>query len=173
MPLGPIATIQAQLDLLRFGPGAIAGPAGSFGWGSSGSPSDFDELIQSAAEKNNLDPELIKAVVRTESNFNPNAISGAGAKGLMQIMDFNSRAMGVTNPFDPAQNIEAGARILSGHINRYGDLPKALAAYNAGGPTVDRYGGIPPFRETQTYVSRVLDALRGYRQQATDTARQA
>src|SRR5206468_869913 len=104
----------------------------------------------------------IKAVIRTESNFNPNAVSRAGAKGLMQLMDFNSRAMGVKDPFDPSQNIDAGARILRGELNKYGDLTKALAAYNAGGPTVDRYGGVPPFRETQAYVTRVLDAMRGY-----------
>jgi len=124
-------------------------------------------LIDAAAQKHDLDPKLIKAVIKTESNFNPNAVSGAGAKGLMQIMDFNSKAMGVSNPFDPAQNIDAGAQILRGQLNKYGDVTRALAAYNARGPTVDRYGGVRPFREAQNYVSRVLDIFRGYGAEGT------
>src|SRR5438874_1236855 len=120
MPNPSIWTVQAQLDAGRYGamPGNPIGPLGSFsytrGAPNSGSPSAFDDLIDVAAQKHDVDPKLIKAVIKTESNFNPNAVSGAGAKGLMQIMDFNSRAMGVTNPFDPAQNIDAGAQILRG-----------------------------------------------------------
>ena len=179
MPNAAISTIQAQLDAQRFGLGSPLGTLGSMGSypgpqtsgaGSPGaaSPAAYDDLIQDAASRHDVDPKLIKAVIRTESNFNPSAVSRAGAKGLMQIMDFNSRAMGVTNPFDPAQNIDAGARILKGQIARYGDLSKALAAYNAGGPTVDKYGGVPPFRETQVYVARVTEALRAYQQQASE-----
>jgi soluble lytic murein transglycosylase-like protein len=181
MPNSAISTIQAQLDAQRSGlssplgatspmlpPGLVAF-RGNLKTPGAGSPTAFEDLIQDAARRHDVDPKLIKAVIRTESNFNPNAVSGAGAKGLMQIMDFNSRAMGVTNPFDPAQNIDAGARMLKGHVARYGELPKALAAYNAGGPTVDKYGGVPPFRETQTYVTRVLDALRGYQSSSADS----
>lgn len=170
MPNSAISTIQAQLDAQRLGLGSPLGPLGptgsyrSFGTPGAGSPTAFEDLIQDAANRHDVDPKLIKAVIRTESSFNPNAVSNAGAKGLMQIMDFNSRAMGVTNPFDPAQNIDAGARILKGQLAKYGDLTKALAAYNAGGPTVDKYGGVPPYRETQMYVTRVIDALRGYQQ---------
>lgn len=180
MPNSAISTIQAQLDAHRLGQGAPLewgaiprtdrGPIGPLGpypsnrTPGAGSPTAFEDLIQDAAERHDVDPKLIKAVIRTESNFNPNAVSHAGAKGLMQIMDFNSRAMGVSNPFDPAQNIDAGARILKGQLAKYGDLTKALAAYNAGGPTVDRYGGVPPYRETQNYVTRVIEALRGYQE---------
>ena len=135
MPNAAISTIQAQLDMQLFGqafaPPSI-GPLGPYTYPNSnagGSPTTFEDLIQEAAQKHDLDPKLIKAVIRTESNFNPNAVSRAGAKGLMQIMDFNSRAMGVLNPFDPAQNIDAGARILRGQLNHFGDLTKALAAY--------------------------------------------
>ena len=170
MPGTAISIIQAQLDQARLGGFSVPGlgPVGSR-WHPtaylSGVPSDFDALINAAAEKHEIEPELIKAVMRNESNFNPNAVSRAGAKGLMQIMDFNSRAMGVTNPFDPAESIDAGAKILKGHLTKYGDVAKALAAYNAGGPTVDRYGGIPPYRETQSYVSRVMESLSAFRQQ--------
>lgn len=170
MPNSAISTIQAQLDAQRVashsGPMGPMGPLGFYpSHGTTpgaGSPTAFEDLIQGAADRHDVDPKLIKAVIRTESNFNPNAVSSAGAKGLMQIMDFNSRAMGVTNPFDPAQNIDAGVRILKGGLAKYGDLTKALAAYNAGGPTVDKYGGVPPYKETQAYVVRVIDALRGY-----------
>jgi soluble lytic murein transglycosylase-like protein len=168
MPNASIFTIQAQLDMKRLGFGNVfwsPRPEGS----SAGGPSAFDDLIEAAGEKHGLDPNLIRAVIRTESNFNPNAVSSAGAKGLMQIMDFNSRAMGVSNPFDPVQNIDAGTRILKGNLEKYGDLGRTLAAYNAGGPTVDRYGGIPPYRETQNYVARVTEALRGYRANPSGT----
>lgn len=175
---GAISTIQAQLDAERYGLASPMPPMGSLGpythsrggAGAYGSPTAFEGLIQEAAQKHDLDPKLIKAVIQTESNFNPNAVSRAGAKGLMQIMDFNSRAMGVKDPFDPAQNVDAGARILRGQLNHFGDLSKAIAAYNAGGPTVDRYGGIPPYRETQTYVARVLNALRGYNEGNSESA---
>lgn len=171
MPGTAISIIQAQLDQrlasgLSVPMGGATGPQWKPVAHAQIGPSDFDSLVNAAAAKHEIEPELIKAVMRNESNFNPNAVSRAGAKGLMQIMDFNSRAMGVTNPFDPAQSIDAGARILKGHLTRYGDVTKALAAYNAGGPTVDRYGGMPPYRETQTYVARVMDTLRAYRQQA-------
>lgn len=150
----PISTIQAQLD--SAGAARAPGPPGL------SLTSAYDGLIRAAAERNDLDPNLVKAVVRTESNFNPMAVSRAGAKGLMQLMDFNLGPLGVSNPFDPAQNVEGGTKHLRRLLDKYGDLPKALAAYNAGSPAVDRHGGVPPFRETQTFVARVLDAVRGY-----------
>ncbi|WP_411954154.1 lytic transglycosylase domain-containing protein [Alkalibacillus sp. S2W] len=120
-------------------------------------PSQFDDMIQSVAERFNLNQDLLKSVINAESNFNPEAISDAGAQGLMQLMPQTAEALGVTNPFDPQQNIEGGARYLRDMLNRYdGNLENALAAYNAGPGNVDQYGGVPPFAETQNYVSKIL-----------------
>jgi soluble lytic murein transglycosylase-like protein len=130
-----------------------------------GGPSAYDGLIQAAAAKHHLDPNLLKAVAKTESNFNPTAVSPAGAKGMMQIMDFNLPSLGVSNPFDPAQSIEGGAQMLRRLLDKYGgDMRRAVAAYNAGSGAVDKYGGVPAFKETQTYVTRVLDTLHSYAQ---------
>jgi hypothetical protein len=116
---------------------------------------DFGDIIEAAAAENRLDSALISSVIRAESNGNPSAVSTAGAKGLMQLMDSTAREMGVTNSFDPAENIRAGSRYLAQMLDRFGDLPTALAAYNAGPGTVEKHGGIPPYRETQQYVDRV------------------
>jgi soluble lytic murein transglycosylase-like protein len=128
-------------------------------------PSAFDDLITAAAQRYDMDPALLKAVVHTESNFSANAVSHAGAKGLMQLMDSTAQRMGVTNPFDAAQNIDGGARFLRQLLDRYsGDVTLALAAYNAGPGAVDRWGGLPPYSETRTYVPRVLGLRDQYRE---------
>ena len=107
------------------------------------------------------------AVIKTESNFNPNAVSVKGAKGLMQLMDINSRHYDI-DPLVPEENIQAGTKLLSTLYQRYQDLPLALAAYNAGPTAVDRYQGIPPYPETQRYVERVLKHIAQYQQKVKE-----
>ena len=125
----------------------------------------YDALIDRAAQREGVDPALVRAVIQHESGFNPRATSPTGAQGLMQLMPATARGLGVTDPYDPAQSIAAGTRMLGRLVKRYdGDLSLALAAYNAGSGAVERYGGIPPYRETQNYVRNVLatyDDARG------------
>jgi len=117
----------------------------------------FQSLITAAARKYGVRPELLAAVVKQESNFNPNARSGVGAKGLTQLMDATARGLGVTDAFDPAQSLDGGARFLGGLLKQFkGSETLALAAYNAGPGAVQKYGGIPPYQETQRYVPKVL-----------------
>jgi soluble lytic murein transglycosylase-like protein len=117
------------------------------------------KIVQETAQKHNVDPALVSAVISTESNWNTSAISRKGAQGLMQLVPETAQHFGVYNPFDPAQNVDAGVRYLSMLLDRYnGDLPKALAAYNAGPGIVDRWGGVPQFRETREYVRKVTSS---------------
>jgi soluble lytic murein transglycosylase-like protein len=123
----------------------------------------YDPLIWSAAEKYRVDYALVKAVIKAESNFNPRAISNAGARGLMQLMPETANALRVNDPFHPEDNIEGGVRHLRYLLDLFqGNLALVLAAYNAGEEAVFRYNDIPPYRETRTYVQRVLKYFRNY-----------
>jgi soluble lytic murein transglycosylase-like protein len=125
----------------------------------------YDDIIREAAAQYDLDPELIRAVMRAESAFNPLVVSPAGAQGLMQLMPGTAHSLGVQDPFDPFQNVLGGSRYLQQQLRRFGSVEKALAAYNAGPGAVERYGGIPPYRETQNYVRRVMQLLHRLTQQ--------
>ncbi len=114
------------------------------------------DLIKRHAKKHRTDPWLVYAVVEQESGFYNAAVSRKGARGLMQLMPETQQTFGVKNPFDPDKNIETGVRFLRAMLDKYGDTRLALAAYNAGPGVVDRCGGVPPIRETMTYVSRVM-----------------
>jgi soluble lytic murein transglycosylase-like protein len=127
-------------------------------------PSAFDDALKAAAERYGLDPALLKAMAHAESNFSPLAVSHAGAKGIMQLMDATARQLGVKDSFDPAQNIDGGARFLRQLLDRYdGNELLAVAAYNAGPGAIERWGGLPPYSETRAYVPRVMDLQEQYR----------
>lgn len=118
-------------------------------------PATFEALIADAAAAHDVDPNLVRAVIRVESAYRPKATSRKGAMGLMQLMPATAREYGVRNAYDPAENIDAGVRHLRRLLDRY-EVRLAVAAYNAGEGTVARYGGIPPYRETRDYVRRVM-----------------
>ena len=148
-----------------------AAPAGVSGAASSGmargpdregraASEPFDELVSRTAREFALPESLLHAVVQIESNGDPRAVSSKGALGLMQLMPGTAREVGVEDPFDPEQNLRGGAAYLSRQIERFGDLPRALAAYNAGPGAVEKHGGVPPYRETRNYVERVIGLAR-------------
>ncbi|HME80655.1 MAG TPA: lytic transglycosylase domain-containing protein [Candidatus Eremiobacteraceae bacterium] len=133
---------------------SAAAPSGTAPRGAN----PYDGMIRRTAQRHDLDPALLNAVIRQESGFNPQARSSAGAMGLMQLMPDTAKSLGVTDAFDPAQNLEGGAKLLRGLIDQYGGrLDLALAAYNAGSGAVDKYHGVPPFAETRNYVHAILD----------------
>ncbi|MGB7849156.1 MAG: lytic transglycosylase domain-containing protein [Candidatus Acidiferrum sp.] len=123
-------------------------------------PIDLEEALSAASHNYNVSPDLLRSVIRAESGFNPNARSVKGAQGLMQLMPATAARMGVRNAMDPAENLDGGARYLRELLWRYNnDLPRALAAYNAGPERVEQYHGVPPYPETVAYVIRVLRGL--------------
>jgi soluble lytic murein transglycosylase-like protein len=131
----------------------------------------YEQQIDSAAQTYGIDPAILKGLIKQESGFNPNAGSPAGAQGLTQLMPGTAAALGVTDVHDPAQSIDGGARYLKQQLDRFGgDYSKALAAYNAGPGAVQRYGGVPPYAETQNYVKSILAFAQQYRQDGGQSA---
>lgn len=131
---------------------------------NKGAERRYEDIILELSRKSRVRPELIKAVIRVESGFNQKAVSAKGARGLMQVMPVHAGPYKIEDPFDPRQNITAGAMYLGKLIKRYdGNLNLALAAYNAGPATVEHYDGVPPYEETRKYVQKVLLHYRNYR----------
>jgi soluble lytic murein transglycosylase-like protein len=132
----------------------------------------YDVIIHECSAEYEIDPALVKAVIRAESGFDSGAVSGNGAYGLMQLTLRTAHAHGVADVYDPRENIRAGVRQLRALLDRFSNDPKlALAAYNAGAGTVSRYGGLPPYRETRMYVRKVLRFHKEYRRQAHGPSR--
>ena len=139
-------------------PSSAAAPATSF---------DVHQLAATAADKHQIDQDFIEAVIRAESAGNPRARSPKGAQGLMQLMPATARSLDVSDPMDPAANLDGGARYLGSLVARYdGNLDKALAAYNAGPGAVDRHNGVPPYKETRGYVKKVMRKYKGKREKS-------
>jgi soluble lytic murein transglycosylase-like protein len=120
-------------------------------------PKTLNEMVNSASDVSNIDPDLINSVIHAESGFNPHAVSPKGARGLMQLMPKTATELGVTNSFDPNSNVQGGTKYLRELLERYNyDMVKALAAYNAGPQRVDQYHGVPPYYETRAYVAKIV-----------------
>lgn len=129
-----------------------------------GDPKDYDSMIADASKKHGVDENLVRAVIRQESAFNPKATSHCGAMGLMQLMPDTAKELGCKNGYDPYENIMAGTKYLSQLLQTFdGNMTKAIAGYNAGPGAVQKYGGLPPYPETQDYVTKVLDNYRNYK----------
>lgn len=171
-PMGGGLSFTDALDAAQNPLSGAIGPNGSLGgairpMGIDGlnlqptaSKDEIRAMITTAAGGQNLNPKLLEALVEQESGFNPLAESKVGAQGLTQLMPDTARGLGVSDPFDPAQNLNGGAKYLRQMLNQFdGDVPKALAAYNAGPGAVRRHHGIPPYAETQNYVRRIMGKI--------------
>lgn len=124
----------------------------------------IEQLVQTNSAAQGVDPDLIRAVMANESAFDPNATSSAGAQGLMQLMPQTAADVGVSNSYDPSQNVAGGTRYLRTLLDRFGgNLTNAVAAYNAGPEAVEKYNGVPPYPETESYVKNVLDTYKQYK----------
>jgi soluble lytic murein transglycosylase-like protein len=189
LPAGPAAAaervreIQALIASARAGATGEAQSATTATTAAAGAPSAFASMLQEAeapvsdagagyetlvaqaAARNGVDPALLHGLIQQESNFDPSSTSSAGAMGLTQLMPSTASSLGVSNPLDPAESIEGGARYLRQMLDTFGgNTEDALAAYNAGAGAVQHYGGVPPYAETQSYVSKVLGYAETFRQ---------
>jgi Rod binding domain-containing protein len=157
IPEKPLTNVSVQSIKSSFSPDLSENISGNFLDRVKTRLNNYDDLIQNASQTHNVPQSLIKAVITAESAGKLDAKSSAGAKGLMQLMDGTASDLGVNNSFDPEQNIMGGSKYLSQMLNKFnGDVNLALAAYNAGPGNVDKYNGVPPFKETQAYINRVL-----------------
>jgi soluble lytic murein transglycosylase-like protein len=156
--IDPVAPTAVDAD--AFSALVAVQPAAEGTDSSAAPPAAIASMIERSAARYGVDPELVRAVIRQESGFDQFATSSSGAQGLMQLMPLTARDLGVSAPYDAGQNIEGGTRLLRTLLDRFGgDARYALAAYNAGPATVERYGGVPPYAETQNYVARVLGSF--------------
>ena len=164
------AMVRAQLAAEN-GEGDASGAASGAAIGAINAPAmvppaQIDSLVSQNSAQWNVDPALVKAIIANESGFNANATSNVGAQGLMQLMPGTAQGLGVTNAYDPAQNVWGGTKYIKGLLDRFnGDVKMAVAAYNAGPGAVEKYGGVPPYAETQNYVQNVLASYEKYRGQ--------
>jgi soluble lytic murein transglycosylase-like protein len=157
-------SFASQLQAQMAAQGGDTGVAGAPDAPAMLAPAQIDALVSQNAQSQEVDPSLIKAIIANESGFNANATSGAGAQGLMQLMPGTAAGLGVTDAYDPAQNVAGGAKYIKGLLQRFnGDVRLAVAAYNAGPGAVEKYGGVPPYAETQNYVQNVLSSYAKYR----------
>ncbi|HZQ68383.1 MAG TPA: lytic transglycosylase domain-containing protein [Terriglobales bacterium] len=156
------AARSAAAEVGEFLGSTEAAPMPTVSNGRPFSQQDVDAAIEKAAARHNVDPNLVRAVIKVESNFNPNAVSRKGAMGLMQLMPSTARSLNVSNPFDPEQNVDAGVRHLKKLMENYGgDVKLTLAAYNAGAGAVARSSGVPHYAETRNYVKKITQLYYG------------
>lgn len=149
-------TLHISAATVSAGPSAANTAIATAGVGVSPRAANYEALIVEHARANRLNPQLVRAVIQAESAFNPRAVSPVGAMGLMQLMPGTARELGVVDPFDPEDNIRGGTKYLRSLLDRFdGEVELALAAYNAGPGAVERYNGVPPYRETRNYVARI------------------